>query len=249
MQTPCKVINAHEITALPFLMLAESDLERQRAQTFWYKEPETIAWIKGFADGDTFWDVGANVGIYSLYCAAMHRNSIIHAFEPHRGNFAHLRENATLNGFSLIYPHHCAILDHGATDVFYEPPRDEIGASGGQAECVLSESHVHYPVWITSLDALVEPFGAPHHVKIDIDGQELRVVRGMQTLLTDPKLRSVLIEVDLAQATERDEVCGIFTAAGFTTANRFNTMPNHSRVRRAQEGILVENVIFTRAAR
>ena len=31
------------------------------------KEPGTIAWIEGFTEDDVFWDVGANVGLYSLY--------------------------------------------------------------------------------------------------------------------------------------------------------------------------------------
>lgn len=246
MQSPCEITNPAEVTTLPFLMLAETDLEKHRRQTFWYKEPETIAWIDSFADGDTFWDVGANVGIYSLYCAAMHPHTTIHAFEPHRGNFAHLRQNALINNFWFLHPHHCAILDHGATDIFYEPPREEIGASGGQAEVARSDSHVHYPVWVTSLDALTEPFGVPQHVKIDIDGQELRVVLGMANLLQERGLRSVLIEVDLTQHHERDAVCGIFFAAGFDMLNPFNTLPNHSRHRRAKEGIHVENVIFTR---
>lgn len=249
MQSPCEITNPAEVTTLPFLMLAETDLERHRRQTFWYKEPETIEWIKSFADGDTFWDVGANVGIYSLFCASRHRNSVIHAFEPHRGNFAHLRANTILNNFPRLFAHNCAILDHHATELFYEPTRDEIGASGGQAEHPLTDTSAYYPVWVTSLDDLVEPFGCPTHVKIDIDGQELRVVQGMTTLLLDSTLRSVLVEVDLSHGTERDEVCTIFGRSGFTTDNVFNRMKNHSRVRRAKEGIRVENVIFTRAPR
>jgi FkbM family methyltransferase len=231
---------------LPFLMLQETDLEQQRAQSFFYKEPETLAWIKSFADGDTFWDVGANVGIYSLYCAVLHPQSKIHAFEPHRGNFAHLRENVILNNLLRIFAHNCAILDHHATELFYEPPRDEIGASGGQAEHPLTDTSAYYPVWVTTLDDLVDPFGVPTHVKIDIDGQELRVVRGMKHLIRDTALRSVLIEVDLANPGELDVICSSFFGAGFSALNPFNSLPNHSRVRRAKEGIHVENVIFTR---
>lgn len=35
------------------------------------KEPETIEWIDGFGAGETMWDVGADVGIYSIYAAML----------------------------------------------------------------------------------------------------------------------------------------------------------------------------------
>jgi len=38
-----------------------------RANTLLTKEPETIAWIDTFEPGETLWDIGANVGVYSLY--------------------------------------------------------------------------------------------------------------------------------------------------------------------------------------
>ena len=53
-----------------------------RAITAVSKEPDTIAWIDDFfADGDIFFDVGANVGVFSLYAAKKKHSSVI-AFEP-----------------------------------------------------------------------------------------------------------------------------------------------------------------------
>ncbi len=43
--------------------------EAFRAFTFFGKEPETLAWIDSFADEPVLYDVGANIGIYSLYTA------------------------------------------------------------------------------------------------------------------------------------------------------------------------------------
>ena len=42
---------------------------RFRALTFSDKEPETLTWIDGFVDGETLLDIGANIGIYTLYAA------------------------------------------------------------------------------------------------------------------------------------------------------------------------------------
>src|SRR6516225_6500482 len=47
------------------------DLALWRARTLLAKEPETIEWIDSFRAGDVFWDVGANVGLYSLYAAVV----------------------------------------------------------------------------------------------------------------------------------------------------------------------------------
>ena len=40
-----------------------------RAKTFSVKEPETLDWIDGFNENSTFWDIGCNVGLYSVYAA------------------------------------------------------------------------------------------------------------------------------------------------------------------------------------
>jgi len=43
------------------------DTSEFRGRTFHVKEPETLAWINEFSPEDVFWDIGANIGCYSLY--------------------------------------------------------------------------------------------------------------------------------------------------------------------------------------
>ena len=52
-----------------------------RADTFSTKEPETLSWIDNFNSKSNFWDIGANIGIYSCY-AAKKKNCNVYAFEP-----------------------------------------------------------------------------------------------------------------------------------------------------------------------
>lgn len=42
-----------------------------RGKNFYTKEPETVAWINSFNKKNTFFDIGANIGIYSLYAASL----------------------------------------------------------------------------------------------------------------------------------------------------------------------------------
>src|SRR5512139_1901242 len=81
----------------PFVMHIDTSMERYRWDTFWTKEPETIAWIDSFEPGACFWDIGANVGVYSLYAASLDRGLDIYAFEPAEPNFQQLARNKEHN--------------------------------------------------------------------------------------------------------------------------------------------------------
>lgn len=220
---------------LPFKMRTETRMEKYRAETFFTKEPETLMWIRSFHPRDVFFDVGANVGVYSLYAASLFPEMRIVAFEPMTENFKALLANRDMNGFTGVI---CLYYAVGSYDGYVDisESEQEAGKSGAQAihdtpslACVL-----------VTIDNLVE-YPKPTHVKIDIDGQELEVIKGMQNTL--PHIKSCLIEVSKAS---RGPIVDIMTAAGFHTDNRFNTMTPHSRERRAAEGIDAENIVFTR---
>ena len=66
-----------------------------RARTSLTKEPETLEWINTFEDADVLWDIGANVGVYSLY-AALRRLTVL-AFEPSSANSYVLSRNVEIN--------------------------------------------------------------------------------------------------------------------------------------------------------
>ena len=62
---------------LPFAIDLSAEIPRFRAETFWSKEPETLEWINRNLDNksnvDLFIDVGANIGIYSLYASVVNQ--------------------------------------------------------------------------------------------------------------------------------------------------------------------------------
>lgn len=68
---------------------------RSRNNTFSSKEPETLSWIDSFAAKDVLWDVGANVGLYSVYAGL--RGVIVYAFEPSVFNLEFLVRNIHAN--------------------------------------------------------------------------------------------------------------------------------------------------------
>ena len=71
-------------------------LNHFRIDTFSEKEPETLEWIDEIPHNSILWDIGANVGLYSIY-AAKRRNCQVFAFEPSVFNLELLARNIYLN--------------------------------------------------------------------------------------------------------------------------------------------------------
>jgi len=222
---------------LPFTIRQETDLEKWRVETFWTKEPETIAWIDSFQAGETLLDVGANIGLYSLYAAS--RGCKVLAVEPHPGNYASLCINKRNNKHCPVIPLWSAIGMTSETGTFrFE--NDEAGSSDGG---LIKKGTSQFPIAINSVDSLIKDFGPFDHIKIDVDGEEDLVVLGMCVSLREGGFKSCLIEVD---DRNRAFVLRSFENGLYTRASKLNYMINHSRIRRTQEGIKVENIIFTR---
>src|SRR4051812_3800912 len=80
-----------------------------RAKTVMTKEPGTISWIDGFAPGEVFVDIGANVGTYAL-CAARFRGVRVFAFEPESQNYALLNLNIHRNRLDDTVTAYCVAL-------------------------------------------------------------------------------------------------------------------------------------------
>ena len=71
-------------------------LNRSRVETFSTKEPETLEWLDRLPEACTLWDVGANVGLYSVYAAKKKKCRVV-AFEPSVFNLELLARNMFLN--------------------------------------------------------------------------------------------------------------------------------------------------------
>ena len=74
------------------------------------KEPETIKWINNFETDSVFFDIGANIGIYSLYSAVVKGNTV-YAFEPHASSYKNLLDSINLNNLTKCHAYSVAISD------------------------------------------------------------------------------------------------------------------------------------------
>jgi hypothetical protein len=99
-----------------------------------------------------------------------------------------------------------------------------------------------------SLDGLVEDFACatPRHIKVDVDGNEEKILAGMQKTLARGEVRSLLIEVN-PLVSDVVAISKGLLKWGLTTDNRYNKVETHSRNRRTAKGDgAPENVIYTK---
>src|SRR5689334_5909953 len=103
-RTRAEVIsNASEIMSTPVPMAGQvikfytpSPALIRRAEDLLAKEPDMIRWLNTIPRGTVLWDIGANVGVFSLY-AALIRQATVLAFEPLAANFHVLSRNIQIN--------------------------------------------------------------------------------------------------------------------------------------------------------
>ena len=206
-----------DLQGSPFTFLTPNSHCAWRAQTLYTKEPDTIEWLRKMKEGEVLFDIGANLGQYSLLAA---RNGVkVHAFEPEAQNFAVMVRNIAINSLSdKITPWPVALSDHISLDILhlssvlaggschaYGSPKD---FRGNDHQFPHSQGSV-----ATTLDHFCAKYGSPNHIKIDVDGFEHLVVKG--GLVSFNKARSVLIEINTAYPEHMEYVLPKMAELGF----------------------------------
>jgi FkbM family methyltransferase len=185
-----------------------------RAATLLTKQPATIAWIDRFDPHGVFWDIGANVGVYSLY-AALRGDTRVVAFEPAAVNYFMLAANCEINRFEDRV--HCVLAGVGrsksiaclAASQFAGAASFGFGAKkaqvydGRQASIVLT------------IDQLVEEFGlpCPNYLKIDVPSLTEDILFGGARTLSRPEVREVHVEASESSSSGR-RVIGALERSG-----------------------------------
>jgi FkbM family methyltransferase len=196
------------------------------------KEPWTIAWIESYIrPEDVLYDIGANVGAYALV-AMRHTNGQghVYAFEPGFETFASLCRNVVLNGCQhCITPLPVALGARTGRATFKY--RDVGGGAalhamgdrlpGKPGESCQAKPAYEQTVLAYRLDDLVAWFdlAPPNHIKLDVDGAELEVLRGAAGVLADARLRTVMLEMN-EEEDPRGEVVEFLEARGLRLISR-----------------------------
>jgi FkbM family methyltransferase len=174
-----------------------------RVDSLFTKEPDTIEWISGFQPGEVFVDIGANVGMYTIW-AAKTRGVRTFSFEPESQNYALLCRNIVMNELSDSVVAYCLALSDAAGYSLLHLSQFQLGGSCHSFGEKIGHNLEHRDTKLsqgciaTTLDSLVAEgvVPAPNHIKIDVDGLEHKVLSGSRSVLANPGLRSVLVEIN-----------------------------------------------------
>lgn len=194
--------------------------EHIQQQLFWYGyyEKEVIAVWETLMQSDfTVLDIGANTGYYSLI--ASRKAKQVYAFEPSSVMRIELEQNIALNSIQNISIEPYAVSDQSGVATIYLSGSDNTGMSGLQPPENFSGATEQ--VNMISIDDWIVSKGSPriNAIKIDVEGAEMKVLKGMRQLLLRVSPEIVLIEVIDSllskYGNKTEDIFNFFTNAGY----------------------------------
>jgi FkbM family methyltransferase len=163
-------------------------------------EDEAKDFIKERSNGKNFWDIGSNIGFHSLYVAKIANH--VRAFEPEPTNNEILNQNVGMNNFQNVKVHQIAISStNGSTQLFRNATK------GSGTHSLANDGRFDAEpctVETKTVDELSRQYTSPDFMKIDVEGAELKVLQGAQSVLENHNLEC-LIEVHSSRTGVRDD--------------------------------------------
>ena len=201
-------------------------INNYRANTFFTKEPDMINWLDRLDKDSLLMDVGANIGLYSIYAAKKNIRRVI-AIEPESQNFGILNKNIYINNLSeKITALNIGFSDKDGLEDLFIPmfmtgaALNNLGSSEDfnkdKFKADFKQSVITY-----SIDSFLEKFPEhfPSHLKIDVDGIESKIIKGANKTLDNKKLKEVIIELN-EDLKEDLEVIKILKSKGFELSSK-----------------------------
>ncbi|MEW5856160.1 MAG: FkbM family methyltransferase [Cyanobacteriota bacterium] len=195
-------------------------------------EPHLLSWLKEWLQpGDTFWDIGANVGFTSLPAARIvGASGRVVAVEPSPSNLDWLKRHIELNQYkNIVTVVEAAVCEHNGGSITFSllndgrsPSNSLMFSSSVNGESPEISRQISVPA--INLDGLLaEQKRVPKLVKIDVEGAELMVLKGATELLSSDTAPILLLAVHpFWQSTPEDsqEIVNLLKGAGYRILNR-----------------------------
>lgn len=197
---------------LSFTLQCDNWVTHFRWATYNGKEPETLDWIDSWGGkAETFFDIGSNIGVYTIYAALRHPGVRVIAFEPEYANLHLLRDNILANGLKDrvdVYAvalgnraglSHLHIQDFTPGSALHTESREALDVTRAYTPVVWKEG-----IYVLPLDEFCQESGIqPNYIKIDVDGTEPEVLEGSIKTLSSSQFRSTLVEMP-GEGKDRD---------------------------------------------
>lgn len=151
---------------------------------------------------DVVVDIGAHIGSETILLASKISTGKVYSFEPTSNSFLQLKQNIILNGYvDRVVCEQMAISDKEGKIMFYESKESEINS------LIKHESYKKINVQTTTLDSYAKKHQLRriNLLKIDVEGAELKVIKGAKKLLHNQLIDVIIFEVnDSSSQTTQD---------------------------------------------
>lgn len=190
----------------------------KRIKSFSTKEPITLSWIDSIPKGSVLYDIGANIGLYSIYAAKKGIN--VYSFEPSVMNIREICENVALNEALNVVVIPLPLSDQ--MEISQLSIGDNLeGASQSSFKYNVSQTGeiatkiFSYGILSFSVDKLVELniLARPDYIKLDVDGIEDRILFG--AINTLKSVKSIIVEVNENWEEQFNKIDKLFKDLGF----------------------------------
>ncbi len=180
-------------------------------------------------DGDTFIDVGGNIGIFSLNASKIvGKKGKVYAFEAFTPNYEKFSQHLSINHFSNVTLEHLAVADkNDYIEILYNESYGNVGMASSYLGNFTAKENVKSIILddyvknkkITKIDL----------IKIDIEGGEFSALLGMQEILTHYKPK-IIIEINnialKSSNHSEEELIGLLVNKGYSKTKELSRNEN-----------------------
>ncbi len=172
-------------------------------------EAETVTLVKTILRrGDTFMDIGAHFGQYTLIASrSVEENGAVYSFEPHPETVQYLRQNVRINGCANVRIINAAVSDKTGEQTFHLGSRSNYGASSLVSS--IEDSGKTAQTRVIKLDDYIKEqnIGAVTLIKADVEGAELNLLRGAEDLLSRKDKPMLILEFNEYTQSRFGQTC------------------------------------------
>jgi FkbM family methyltransferase len=192
------------INGIRFTLQCNNYITHFRWFLFKKKEPEVRKFIDEYLkNGDVFFDIGANIGVFTVYACKRHPGIKAYCFEPEYSNLTALKENIYHNNLqNRVKIWGIGVSDFfGLSELHIQDMRQGAACHTESKESIDMTDEGYKVIWsegitCASIDYLCEHIGVvPNIMKIDTDGNEEKILRGGFKTLANDQLRALVIEI------------------------------------------------------
>jgi len=159
-----------------------------------YKDGYLLNLLKSkIKTGEHFVDVGANIGVYSIISSNLVGDSgKVFAFEPDPVSFSNIKENIVENSLQNVQVVNKAVSDKNGKASFF----NSVDHSSRAGNYILNDETSKTQVETIKLDDYFEDYLKIKLIKIDVEGLEYSVLKGMKNILAENNQIEIILEIN-----------------------------------------------------